>query len=61
MNYSRREFSYEPDLSGACLLFAVIEFRGGSHEKKKTNFGALNSFVLEASLLLGLVFFFAGG
>ena len=57
----RREFLYESDLSGACLLRAVIDFRGASHEKKKINFVALNSFVLEESLLLGLVFFFAGG
>ena len=58
---STREFLYESDLSGACLLCAVIDFRGASHEKKEANQVPLNSFVHVASLLLGLAIFFAEG
>ena len=47
----RREFLYESDLSGACLLRAVIDFRGASHEKMPYQV-PLNSSVRKASLRL---------
>ena len=57
---SSSEFLCEPDLSGACLLFAVIEFRRGSHEKKD-QFGCIEFVWARSIFVTRISLFFCGG